>query len=309
MINNFSHYLKEYLSSIQSWMINYCIVQVVLMTVSLPFLVAWGIPFSLASIFGNLLFTPFISLFLFVSSLFFICNVFGYAPSYLIYILEIISNIWVKALSYGSPSWMSTIPYGSSLLIGLYGSILIYASVTTEWHKLYKNPMNIISISLMLMLSFCIGSNLLNQDHPRLIENRLLIHPTEEKTVKIYDAGYLSRPGSVTSKVHYDLQQALTSSYGLPPITEYISNRLNKKTCQGLAELCKVTMIKKIVLPPLRKMPKDFWWAYYNLKRISIETGTQILHSRYACRTVTKMFGSSPNQNTRYTALQNGMFV
>ncbi|MBL4587966.1 hypothetical protein JKY79_01335 [Candidatus Babeliales bacterium] len=309
MIKIFPYQLKEYISFTKSWLINYFIVQIILMAVSLPFLVAWGIPFSLASIVGNLIFTPFISLFLFVSSLFFICNIFGYAPSFLIYILEVISSIWVEALTCGSPSWMVSIPHGSSLLVGLYASILIYASVTTRWHQLYKNPTHIITFALTLMIIFCFGNNFFNSYHPRLVGNKLLIDPSPDKTLKIYDTGFLSRPGSITSKVHYDLKKALTESYGLPPIEEYISDRLNKKTCKGLAELCKITEIKKIILPPLKKMPKDFWWAYYSLKRISAGTNTQIIHSRSARKTVTKMLGSSPAQKTRYTALQNGMFV
>ncbi len=298
-----------YFSRFKTWITLYLITQLVITAVSLPFLISWGIPFSGATIVGNLIFTPFITLFLLVSSLFFICNLFGFAPPILIFCLEKISNVWLWFLQWGSASWMIAIPHSSHIITGSAILLLIYLSVTTEWHILYKKPTLFMSATIIYLLSICLGNRLCNTYEPTTINNTLSIHATDEKKLMLYDQGFFSSPGSINGKVEYQLKQILTQKYGLAPVKTCISNKLNQKTCQGLAALCSITSVEQIILPTIKqKMDKKFWRAYYQMKRSITERGTTLMHSNYARKTATSPFESSPAQKTRYTAVQNGMF-
>ncbi len=301
--------LQHYFSICKTWITLYVMTQLVITAVSLPFLISWGIPFSGATIAGNLIFTPFITLFLLISSLFFICTLFGFAPPFLIYCLETISNIWLWFLQWGSASWMIAIPHSSSIITGSAALLLIYLSVTTDWHLLYKKQKLFMSATIIYLLFLCLGNRLFNTYEPTTINNKLSIHATSEKKLMLYDQGFFSSPGGTTGKIEYQLKQLLTQKYGLAPIKTCISNKLNQKTCEGLTALCSITSVEQIILPTIKqKMEKKFWRAYYQMKRSLAKNGTELMHSNYAHKTATSPFGSSPAQKTRYTAVQNGMF-
>jgi hypothetical protein len=301
--------LHPYFSIFKTWITTYVMTQLIITAVSLPFLISWGIPFSAATIVGNLIFTPFITLFLLVSSLFFICNLFGFAPPFLSYCLEAISNIWLWFLQWGSASWMIAIPHSSHLITGSAIVLLIYLSVTTDWHMLYKKPTLCMSATLMYLLFICIGNSLCNTYEPTTINKKLCIHTTNEKKLMIYDQGFFSSPGSTTGKIEYRLKQLLTQKYGLAPVKTCMSNKLNQKTCEGLAALCAITSVEQIILPSIKqKLDKKFWRTYYHMKRSAKEHGTIIMHSDYARKTATSPLASSPAQKARYTAVQNGIF-
>lgn len=80
--------------------------QLFLTVVSLPILFWWGLPVSLMSIIGNILFTPFLTIFLLLSTILFITELF-FIPNYIIILLvEKIAEIWLVFINLGSPKWL-----------------------------------------------------------------------------------------------------------------------------------------------------------------------------------------------------------
>lgn len=72
----------------------------------MPILIAWGIPISKMTIIGNLIFSPVITIFLFLSFLIAITEIFYIPNMLLIKLLDKISNVWLKVISWGQKSWL-----------------------------------------------------------------------------------------------------------------------------------------------------------------------------------------------------------
>jgi len=73
---------------------------------SWPFLAGWGIPLAYASLMGNLLFTPFLMLFLVSSSLLYLFELIGLYLHPLIIFLEGVTSVWMALLSLSDRSWL-----------------------------------------------------------------------------------------------------------------------------------------------------------------------------------------------------------
>src|SRR5579863_6125151 len=80
--------------------------QLFISTISLPFLIGWGLPISALTPFSTLIFSPFLTVFLLVSSLIFFLELL-YLPHYpFIWCLETITNIWLFFLNYEQRVWL-----------------------------------------------------------------------------------------------------------------------------------------------------------------------------------------------------------
>jgi hypothetical protein len=291
----------------KEWLFRYLITQLCITAVSLPFFVAWGIEVSLASFVGNLIFTPFITLFLLLSSLIFISGLCGYVPSFLIAGLNQLSILWVKALQLGSPTWLIKTPYGSSFLLLCYAFFLIYLGITRSWKTKITETKKLGYYALLFCCSFIAFNHLLHQNKAYYLENKLYVSPQKEGSLKLYDNGFFSSSGNPINQAAYKLKPYLIKQCRTSGITCYVSNRLSIKTCQGLAALLSFTSIKKIILPPLQKgLAKSFWRSYFALKEKAEKKGTSLLHSKYAHKMVSKHFGSLPPQKTPFIRSRNG---
>ena len=78
----------------------YLITQNLIAIAILPIYSSWGIPFHFLSILGNLVFTPFLACYLFLSFLIFIGICFRYTSFSLIFILKKITTIWLSMMNF-----------------------------------------------------------------------------------------------------------------------------------------------------------------------------------------------------------------
>lgn len=80
--------------------------QLYLTLISGPILVYWGLPISLASPIGNIVFHPLLTLFLFLSSLIFFCQILHIPHGICIYGLQKTSHLFHYLLGLGSQQWL-----------------------------------------------------------------------------------------------------------------------------------------------------------------------------------------------------------
>jgi len=97
------------ITKIQRWFLRFIQVQLFITTISLPILLSWGLPISLLSPLGNLIFFPVLVLFLLLSSLVFFFEIIHIPNEWLIYCLEKVTLAWFSILSIGN---------GATALIG-----------------------------------------------------------------------------------------------------------------------------------------------------------------------------------------------
>src|SRR5258708_38016064 len=89
---------KSFLKSIQ--------LQLFISFISLPFLIGWGLPISLLTPISTLIFGPFLTCFLLISSLIFFLELFYVPNSIFIWLLENITHIWLMCLNLEQRTWL-----------------------------------------------------------------------------------------------------------------------------------------------------------------------------------------------------------
>lgn len=101
-------------------------VQLFVTLCALPFLVAWGLPLSALTILGNIFFTPFLSVFLCISTLIFFCELLHIPNAWLCTVLDRVTQYWMYLLSCG-PEYMISFacPHPALLIMPIVGALLI----------------------------------------------------------------------------------------------------------------------------------------------------------------------------------------
>jgi hypothetical protein len=122
-------FLRAWLKKKAEIFIAFCFLQLFLMLVSLLILAPWGLSLPLMSIVGNLIFIPFIGLYLLFSLLIFTMHLFcGFSPSFLLFLLELLTSCWIWVLSLPTVSVNFILPtpafFISCLTIVLASSVL-----------------------------------------------------------------------------------------------------------------------------------------------------------------------------------------
>src|SRR5438309_4921602 len=97
-MKKYTRWLQSLLKSIQ--------LQLFISFISLPFLISWGLPISLLTPISTLIFGPFLTCFLLISSLIFFLELFYLPNAALIWCLEKITSIWLACLSLEQRAWL-----------------------------------------------------------------------------------------------------------------------------------------------------------------------------------------------------------
>lgn len=92
--------------SLGASLIKFIELQLFLSLVSLPFLIGWGIPFSIMSAVGNLVFGPVLTLFLLISSAIFFTELIYVPNDFLITMLDTVTRGWLWTLSWHQRWWL-----------------------------------------------------------------------------------------------------------------------------------------------------------------------------------------------------------
>lgn len=98
--------MKKYMIRMGNRLLHFLHLQLFLSLISLPILIAWGLPFSWLTFVGNLIFTPFLTLFLLVSSLIFFAHLVSIPCGFLVSILEKITSWWIFLMQWSDRHWL-----------------------------------------------------------------------------------------------------------------------------------------------------------------------------------------------------------
>jgi hypothetical protein len=105
--------------------------QLAISYVYIPILIYWGIPISFMGIVGNLIFAPWLIIFLFISTLLFVTQLMHIPNLWLAQLLDLLCAWWLKLLTMGSPTWLIGFPcpgIWALILMVATGVAIIYAT-------------------------------------------------------------------------------------------------------------------------------------------------------------------------------------
>ena len=261
------------LLKIKRYILSFLQFQAVATATSLPILVYWGMPISLMTVVGNFIFTPFLSVFLLLSSLLFFTELFFIPNQLLVTLLDWQVTTWNRLLSYSSKSWLIAFAKPSQLLVGLFAILALL--VFTRLFFMYKSKkLNWgIVLSFTLIIIYC-SINLVTpvQESSYLVpktNGKLCVMQHKNKTIEIIDNGFFARKQSPGKYISFELKPYICKKYGTTRIDSIVLRKPGTRSIQAAEELCESFIVKKVSIAYFEKpLSKYGWRCFFGLKRM-----------------------------------------
>lgn len=259
------------------WLYNFMHVQLFLSLISLPVLVSWGLPFSLTTVFGNLIFTPFLTSFLLISTGIFFFELLRIPNGWLIYALEKLCTLWMYCLDHGSTTWLYGIDQWG---IGICSLCALVACVLLH-HKQWGQEKNSWSLFLFLLaIPFAyqkIRSLFPQKSHITCIKKNALICSNKGKN-SVIDYGALGEKKSAGTWIQYTFLTEALKKCGSVQFDTVTCPYANAQTLEALNTLCKHARVKKIIVTHPVRQQKHYKEHYELLKITAKKEGTMLLN-------------------------------
>jgi len=270
--------MRIFLGKTHTYLIRFVQLQLVISLVSLPFLIAWGLPFSLLSPIGNLVFSPVLTLFLLLSSLLFFTELLYIPNTIIAWALNHLTTWWLWALEWHSQWWLIGFAKPAAWLFILMVAVSILALYYVNMRKPYQ--------TIVVLGALCIGIYGMLQLHARHtapIHNIACNNGTvtllhiHNQTVVI-DPGFIGRSASAKSWAQYTLAPYLIQTTGSLTIDHLIVLQPSSRTFEALYALASAAHIKKIYIPWWQgTLTKSAWHHFFALRTTLQEHGSTLL--------------------------------
>ncbi len=245
--------------------------------ISLPFLIAWGLPISLLSPISTLLFGPFLTCFLLISSLIFFLELLYFPNDLLIWLLEKITAFWMTCLGLEQKAWLIGLPKPSMFIIVL---IPVIALIIIHSKKITSVLMRIGCLAFFLVIT-CIILKYFPYTYNTI--EKIPCHKGEiilinrDNTLIMIDPGYLAYRPSFESFIAYTLLPEIVQKTGKLHIDHVIVFKFNKRILDALQFLATKMAIRNMYIPYWNgRIPSFAWQAYAKLKRTIVENNGKI---------------------------------
>lgn len=229
-----------------------------------PILLYWGLPLSLASVFGNLIFGPFILLFLILSCAIFFTELLFIPNSLLIYLLEALTSCWSYVASFSDKSWLFKCQK-PHIIIAIF--IPIIACAIMQHKKLtskYKSIIALFGFILLISIYLKIPAN----------KKEIFTIPCFEKEITIIsyynnhsllDPGIIGRRISSINWVNFTLTPFLIKK-GISSLKNIISLKPSSLVFKAITSLAKQFNVENIYLVTWQgKLNYSGWAAWQEL--------------------------------------------
>lgn len=219
--------------------------QFLISLVILPILIFWGLPISIMSIPGNLLFAYFLTIFIGLSALLFSTDLLGISNDFIAYMLESVTDIWYYLLSLSSHDWLIGFPlwmFSISLFLGILGCNLYrYKNITQNTRVLILATLFLANFCIKIIDSNSLKSILVMQGSQRMY--LIKIH----NKIYAFDCGALTARPSNQSWIEYTLSTNLIKEMGATKIDTLILSKSNTRTKDSLKSLSEHIKVNHII--------------------------------------------------------------
>ncbi|MCF7900204.1 hypothetical protein K9K77_01710 [Candidatus Babeliales bacterium] len=261
------------------YLIHFLQVQLFLTLASFPILVAWGLPLSIMTAVGNLIFSPFLTAFLLCASLVFFTECLYIPNGWLIYLLEKITNFWIWCLSWGQKSWL--IGFAKPSLFILIG-IVICAFLIMQHKKLGRLLPSLCALSLLLFFSsiYLCSFKPCNTEYDIECGKRKVTIKIKNGITELHDNGALAAKLSPDSWIQYTFLSELTKKSGITQIDHVFISNPGTLTFQALTTLCKHITVKTVSLPFFTRQISSYGWKkFFECKRTLHKENVTLIRS------------------------------
>lgn len=224
--------------------------QLFLFLLSLPILIAWGLPVSVMVLIGTPIFAPFLTVFLFISMLIFMCALCSIPYSFLVVILKWCTIIWDFCLSYSTKQWLVYFAMPSKMIIATWG-------VANCWILLKflqfapRKRFYLLCFYTLLCLILLLGYKQFFSPSNHVFSSKKgkLQVLFAKKSIIFVDAQFFSQKNDYNDWVQYTLIPVLAKKVGHIHIDTIIVQQLSKRTLVSLQTISQHCPIKHIIIP------------------------------------------------------------
>lgn len=259
--------MKKYTRLLQ-WLLKSIQLQLFISFISLPFLIAWGLPISLLTPVSTLIFGPFLTCFLLISSFIFFLELLYLPNGIFVWCLEQVTTIWLACLNLEQKTWLIGFikpPMIILLLLPLIALTAIHSK------KITALPMRSLLLGLLLVTT-CAALKLFpyspNITSTITCNNGKITLITHDKTITIIDPGFIAARPSYESFISYTLVPEIIQKTGCLHIDHLVMGKFNKRILDAIHFLTTKITIKNLYLPAWKgKIPPFAWRSYAHLKK------------------------------------------
>lgn len=237
------------LHRICNWLLTFLCAQLIVTLISIPILVAWGMPISMMTFLGNLFFIPFFLGFMIACSLLLCAMLLGLPTMWCIKALELIVAAWHLLIAHAHSSWLVAFAHPGKLVliilfIVLWGCFECFSYLSVRRLTCFLGIVLLCVVSLLKVLP-CLTTSLPQVANPL---PELFVIKDRVGKISVIDAGYLSRKRSVAKTLEYDLKPYLIKHFGTRTVDEYLLVKSGRKICKIRDELSGSDLIDKVIM-------------------------------------------------------------
>lgn len=211
--------MKNFIQKCANYLGLYLELQLFLTACSLPILVGWGLPLSLICPIANLLFSPFLIIFLLCSTIIFFLEILRLPNQLFIFLLEKITYCWELLLNWASIWYLCSLPQQSLLLISFLPGVAYCIIRAKNMRLSYR----IFLLSIVLLIPCLSRSLFVITDTCYIGQQKHHIHCIKNNDLLIcYDNGCLSLSKNPESFVQYTVLTELNKHFGANTIDYFI---------------------------------------------------------------------------------------
>ncbi|MBU4269552.1 hypothetical protein KJ644_02030 [Candidatus Dependentiae bacterium] len=267
--------LKAIFQKIFNYLAIFFETQLIITLISLPILIHWGLSISMMSFIGNLIFVPFLSIFLTLSSLVFFTELINIPNNYLIYFLDISTNFWKKIMSIGQKNWLMGFGKVNIFILLLIPLITFFILSNKKFSKKTKFFMYI--VLLLSFTAFLKFKTFYFSPNQIIVTNKLLIKKNKNNQIKIKDNGIFSEKQSVEKFVEFELRQEIIKNFGTLNIKKLTVTKPGIRTFKGIITTAKLFNLHEVKLPRFDgKLTKYGWKLFFDMKDLLIKNNIKL---------------------------------
>lgn len=245
------HYLTAWWHAIAAWFIKLLFAQLFLTTFSLPIILWWGLPISALTVVGNIIFNPFIALFLLFSTLLFFCEL-AYLPSAaIVWALEKLTDAWLWLVAQGSHAALFALPKPPVII--LLGIAAISLGIMYYFRHAPKRGILAFALFLLLLtgsLKLMLVPKIYSCEVPYGSSgSRNMILVADEACCCLFDTFGVLRAGNNNSWVDFTLRPLLVTTLGRTTCDVIIVMRPTPARLRAACEIAQRTHAQLLVVP------------------------------------------------------------
>lgn len=285
--------IKKIYASVRHWLLRFITLQLFVTLMSLPLLVAWGLPISLLSPLGNSIFNPLLTGFLVISTIIFITELLFIPNGLLCKLLDLITQLFVATSSYADSSWLIGVRSLPLPLLFALPLLALWIIIT----PLLRKPGARAGVLALVLIVVWAGARLTDHPHLEVLKpgrgNAGIALAYDTHSVAVFDYGTINPSYKYRTWWEYTLMPQLTKTTGRTTIDYLVCLKPSRQLLEGLETVHTLSPVKQILLVQSPSLYAEWYPAFKKATQTLKALGVTctVIQAKSAHHQLTKIIG------------------